>query len=107
MDLTEINEKFAALELLEDNFDDEGAEKPNEIAFKAAYEVVGWAFENWLDITDIDADVLGGIAVWLGNIIWISCSNRGSVTATINHSGKIVSGQFEDMKKTIYEILGD
>jgi hypothetical protein len=55
-----------------------------------------WALERGLMIADVDADVLGGVGVWVRGHVghaqreaWISCLNGGQRTVVLNDGGRM------------------
>jgi hypothetical protein len=95
----------AALELgtLTDNWDGEGAARPSVEAIERAVLTIQWAKDLGLKVTDVDADVLGGVAVWLGSAahpdrrVWVSCMNNGRDTIVMsNREGVVGQAQLAD-----------
>jgi hypothetical protein len=85
--------RLAKLFELEDDWDGEGAPKPSRPALQRADAVVRWAHESGLVMTDVDADVLGGVAVWLRadpmspvRSAWIACMNNGQDTLVLSEA---------------------
>jgi hypothetical protein len=75
--------QVSALQRLQDGWDGEGAPRPSPQAIARAFNVVTWAEDAGLRVSEIDADVLGGVAVWLKGergderAAWIACMNSG------------------------------
>lgn len=81
------------LRLIKDNFDSEGAEKPNEKVIQRIEKIIQLLEINKISILDVDPDVMGGAAIIIGTDdepehIWISCMNSGdnSINPTIDNS---------------------
>jgi hypothetical protein len=75
---------FEELSELKDNWDGEDAPPPTKEAIANARAVVAQAFEVGYDVDEIDADVMGGVAVYItgiGGRTWIACMNSGVTTA--------------------------
>lgn len=87
-----VSELLNAIEHIrsyEADWDGCGADPPNELSLALATEVVTWAKSHNLNIAEIDADVLGGVAIWidgaLGRSVWISCMNSGELTVCLRY----------------------
>jgi hypothetical protein len=86
-----LERRISALRDLKTNWDGQGAEPPSASAIDTANWVVQALTGSGAspDDIEIDADVLGGVAVWFypprtgGMRIWIACMNSGSCVATI------------------------
>ena len=80
---------------LPDDWDGEGAPKPNVESLSRAKEVIDWALDRALVIEDVDADVLGGVAVWLVSAAgsrrraWIACMNDGQDTLVLQDGSEV------------------
>ncbi len=87
--------QVGALQQLEDGWDGEGAPRPSPQAIARAFNVVAWAEEAGLSVSDVDADVLGGVGVWIrgadrdDRVAWIACMNNGQ-DALVLSEGKTV-----------------
>lgn len=106
MNKTEYIEKVQELQRLPYNWDFEGADPPNENAAKNAIDFIHWALENDLEISDIDADVLGGIAIWIGDNIWVSCLNYREPSVVIINDQMNISGPLKDLKDEVKRFIG-
>ena len=79
-----------------DNWDGEGAPKPSDAAISRAEEILSLALLNEeIRVTDADADVLGGVALWLAGPsatarAWISFMNNGVDTLVLSDNGRIL-----------------
>jgi hypothetical protein len=104
-----------ALEQLEDlyhlelGWDYDSAPPPTLEALSRAEAIIRWANESGLSITEVDPDVLGGVAIMLGSSrceIWISCMNDGSDTLVLSE-GEAAGGipWSEDTKDLIVTFL--
>lgn len=106
-----MNDEIENLKNLKDNWDGASAPSPNIAAINRAKNIANWANMNDLDISDIDADVLGGVAIYLQSRIskrkaWISCLNKGYDVVVLYEDKNIRSnGIFETKKKDIIEFL--
>lgn len=79
-----VHEALNSLRDLKDDWDNEGAPAPSAAAVDLASLIVEQTSGlKGVQVADIDADVLGGVAVWLCSTshparrVWISCMNRG------------------------------
>jgi hypothetical protein len=114
MNLTKVecDNRFAIFTSYENNWDLEDKERPNEYSLNSGKEIVEWAFEHNIGIvdigvTDVDTDVVGGLAIYFGwNIddIWILCSNSGNTTVTIPNGHMFITGPFKDLKEEIIRV---
>lgn len=83
------------LRKLADDWDGEGAPRPSDEAIERAKDIVRWACDRGIDLGDaeIDADVLGGVAIWIeprpGRRAWIACMNSGHDTLVLSDDGVI------------------
>lgn len=81
---------------LQDDWDGEGAPRPSDGAVRRAREVLGWVRNNNLFILEVDADVLGGVAIYLkadersDKRVWIACMNDGKDTAVMSTRDAVV-----------------
>jgi hypothetical protein len=87
--------RFAKMAQLEDSWDGEGAPAPSRETIKRANEVVHWALETGL-VTDIEADVLGGVGVILraytktvSGSAWVACMNNGLDTVVLSRGTEV------------------
>lgn len=82
-------EEIQALAQLASGWDGEGAEPPSRLAIQKAIETVRSLPED-IRVTDVEADVIGGIALWLepagnrpqlesGCLAWFGIRNNGKV----------------------------
>lgn len=81
---------------LKDGWDGEGAPVVADRAISLALEMVSWAEVHGLLVTDVDADVLGGVAVWVegpggGRRAWLSLMNNARDTVLLMENGKTLS----------------
>lgn len=89
---TPMEQQLEALANYPDNWDDEGAPAPNDDSVVRAREVLLWAHASKLDVFDIDADVLGGIAVYVrkgARQAWIGCMNGKGTTVVLSTTNKV------------------
>lgn len=89
-----VSYQLERLKRLAADWDGEGAPKPSRGAIAGASKVVAWVTAAGLEVTDVDADVLGGVAVYLhgsatGRSAWIACMNDGTSTVVLS-SGRAV-----------------
>jgi hypothetical protein len=65
---------------LQPNWDSEGAEVPSEKSIHMALDVLQWAQQKNVKVLSIDADVLGGMAIYLTGtyIVWVCILNNSS-----------------------------
>ncbi len=93
----EIRKDLIKLQSYQDNWDCRGASKPSLVSIEKAKIVIDWAILNNIDIGEVDADVLGGVAIYLINknnsecFVWISCRNNGE-QSVILINGKETEG---------------
>ena len=87
--------KLASLFSLDDDWDGEGAPRPSTQALGRADHVIRWAHENGLVVTEVDADVLGGVAVRLQAHVlrpvrtaWVACMNNSRDTLVMSEDGR-------------------
>lgn len=82
------------------NWDEEGAPVPSEESILKTKDIVGWAILNNLNIDSIDADVLGGVGIYLTGIesrtVWISVLNHENPIVVVRNNG-IVKGYHLDI----------
>jgi hypothetical protein len=90
--------RLAALQRAEDGWDGEGAPRPSAEAIARAFGVLNWAERAGLRVSDVDADVLGGVAVWLKGDLeanrlsaWIACMNNGHDTVVLSAGDEVHS----------------
>jgi hypothetical protein len=101
--------ELEALAQLSDDWDAEGAPAPSAETLQAARVLVENAHRIGLPVLDIDADVLGGVGVWLSwppdhpdgqaeRWTWLSCMNSGARTVTLfaKRDGVVGSRAFRD-----------
>jgi hypothetical protein len=78
-----VAKRVAPMRALADDWDGEGAPKPSDDAIARAGHIVQWALAKSVDVEDVSADVLGGVAVLLSGHLaphrqaWISLMNDG------------------------------
>lgn len=88
------------LKNLQPNWDGEGADVPSEESINSAKEIVTWASQNNLDIEDVDADVMGGVAIYLRGVynrtVWLAIMNSGSRSIILQHDRNIVGHVLDD-----------
>lgn len=82
---------------LKPNWDSDGAEVPSEKSIQIALDVLQWARQNNVKVFSVDADVLGGIAVYLSGkyLIWVSVLNNG--TSCITYNEKSLDFTFDNL----------
>lgn len=102
--------RLTALAHLEDNWDGEDAPKPAPDALRRAKEIATWAGAHRLAISEIDADVLGGVSVYLrgnsGRKAWIACMNTGEDTVVLSDQEVVDSTSLHpDSRRRILEFL--
>jgi hypothetical protein len=88
-----MRDQLTAFRTYPNNWDDEGAPAPDAAAVDHAEAVVDWAKQNGLTVAEVDADVMGGIAVFLassppGRSAWIACMNKGGDTAVLSEGSR-------------------
>lgn len=93
---------LAELGRLGDNWDDEGAPEAAHSAVQQAKQVLGWARRNSLNVASVEADVLGGVAVYLNceasaREAWIACMNDGAFTAVLSKADEVVDHFMMDL----------
>ena len=106
------------LKQLKDNWDGEGAMAPSKTTLKKAEDIVYWALKNKLKVKYVDADVLGGAAVFLNDkrhqkLVWFSFLNEGSnsivMTNHLTMMSKGISYNYanitEEMKQGVINFL--
>ena len=108
--------RLARLHGLADDWDEEGAPRPSRPALQRADSVIRWAHESGLVVTDVDADVLGGVGVWLrahpvspARSVWIACMNNGQDTIVMSEA-RAVTGHTrwdgsDSAKATVLDFL--
>jgi hypothetical protein len=82
------------LEALEPNWDDEGAPTPSSDSISGAVDIVSWAERNGLQVESVDADVLGGVAIYLRSAApkqraWVSILNNGRRSILVDADGAV------------------
>lgn len=92
--MSESNYDWAdRLRALSPNWDDEGAPVPSEIAINKAKDIFDWVNQHGLTVESVDADVLGGVAIYLDEVndksTWIAIRNDGATSIIIRHDNKI------------------
>lgn len=99
MQKTNILNDLENLKFLDDNWDNEGAPKPNQASFKQAEETIIWLLEQQnLIITSIDPDVIGGIGIFVGasgqfsRTAWIAHHNNGVSTLILVDNDNVYHG---------------
>lgn len=78
-----------ALATLSDGWDGEDAPPPSAVAIDAAREVLRALLARDVTTLDVDADVMGGVAVTLygtraGHSAWFACSNGGHASLMLS-----------------------
>ena len=92
-------EALDGLASLPANWDGEGAVAPNTRARSAAREVLLNLRARGVTTLDVDADVLGGVAVTLygdteGRSVWFSCGNDGAIVVIFSaNTGALPHGE--------------
>lgn len=79
-------ESLSRLLQLTDGWDGEDAPAPSTRSINLAWYIVGLAVDRGLLVTEVDADVLGGVAVWVtdGHVrVWILVMNSGENTMVL------------------------
>lgn len=97
---------------LSDDWDGEGAPKPEPPAIIRAQDVLRWAEDADLQVFDVsvDTDVLGGVAVWIcrpdAKSVWVSCMNNGRDTVVFSEDGRISASSWDDAaRESVLEFL--
>jgi hypothetical protein len=105
--------RFAELSLLQDDWDGEGAARPSIEAIRRASDATTWAHGAGLVVEDIDADVLGGVGLWVrayahrgARTVWIACMNNGQDTAVLSEGRSVVGHQRWDASEATKASLG-
>lgn len=97
---------LAAFMNLQDNWDDEGAPRPDNDAIERAFKVLDWAESRLVEIIDVDVDVLGGVAVRLwkapDKMLWIACMNNKHDTAVWSQGNRVIGHSEIDVAKNEY-----
>ena len=83
-----MNADLNALRKLSDGWDGEGAPRPSEEALQRAAAALADLQDSPFDVYDVDADVLGGVALWLNapgrtRFAWIAIMNSGRATVVL------------------------
>lgn len=90
-----MKDVLGSLGSLQDDWDGEGAPRPSGEALERAQTVMDWAESKGLLVVDLDADVLGGVALYIkasagaDRQVWIGCMNKGGDTAVMSTSSKV------------------
>lgn len=88
---------LAKMATLEDDWDEEGAPAPLPAAVARGLVALELAEKRGLLVTDVDADVLGGVALYLmrsqdeDRSVWISIRNNGRDTASLSTAVEMVA----------------
>lgn len=86
-----MNDWESELRSLTPGWDGEDAPPPSDVSISVAKKVAQWIEQNELPIDSIDADVIGGVAIYLSNqlgkTVWVSIMNSGFRTIVFNQSG--------------------
>ncbi len=82
------------LRQLPDNWDGADAPKPTPGAIMRAETVFCLVKSGGVQVTDVDADALGGVALWLAGptpkrSAWLSFMNDGTDTLVLSDNGKV------------------
>ena len=107
------NAEFDHLYAFAQNWDGEGADPPSAEAIDRARKIVGAGTSVGFKPQEVDADVLGGVAIWYtvgAKRVWISCMNsRQSSFVLVDALGMTQSGSYdaETSWKTISAFLRD
>lgn len=94
MTMPEAKERLVELSAIGEDWDGDGAPSPAPAALARAEAVLRWADANGAEIVDVDADVLGGIAIWLRGAqgrAWVACMNNGSDTLVTGEGANTTS----------------
>ena len=84
------------LAALPHDWDGEGAPPPTAETLEQAGRAVVWAREKELQLIEVDADVLGGVAVWLGSPrhpqrrAWFAFRNDGTKSVVLSNGTGLV-----------------
>ena len=84
--------RMADLRALSLGWDGDDAPAPSDDAIGKAKEILEWIQRNDLQIDSVDADVLGGVDVYLngtsGRTAWVAILNSGERSIVLSHNGK-------------------
>jgi hypothetical protein len=105
MDSAALAQRLTEIKKLDDNWDGEGAPKPSEIALRHARATISWAETVGIKITDVDADALGGVAVWIG-AVWIADTNGGTTIVSGRCFGDDVPWPRDDANTRCNQLSG-
>jgi hypothetical protein len=113
--MVENGERIARLSKLQDDWDGEGAAAPSLEAMRRANAAIHWALKSGFVVTDVDADVLGGVGVVVraspisaAGMAWIACMNDGSDTFVLSKGTEVCGHAAWDAdraKRTISDFL--
>jgi len=96
--------QLEAMRHLVEGWDGQDAPPPNREALDYAQEIVRWALQQGLVITEVDADVLGGVAIWMagqsGTTAWVACMNNGAKTLVLTENGDVNHSSWTDLLTT-------
>jgi hypothetical protein len=111
-----MREQLETFRTYSDNWDEEGAPAPSPDAIARAQKVLDWAEAKGLTVTEVDADVLGGIAIFFASknrracTVWIACMNTEGDAAVCTTEDRTISHfmfSMEDASATkVLEFLG-
>ncbi len=105
--LPPVDQKLTLLQSLRAGWDGERADRPSEISINAANFVIK-RLPSSLIIFEIEADVIGGVTLWLASAdrtsdikwAWFSCRNSGKILLTLDEhkkGGYLDVGAVEDL----------
>lgn len=86
------DEVLEDLRTCRDDWDDEGAPRPDSTAIDRAVAILKWADAEGLVVYDVDADVRGGVSIILQaehRRAWIACMNGGDDTTVMSVRGQV------------------
>jgi hypothetical protein len=92
LDISDPMTKLTKIAALSEGWDREGAAPPDNEAIGRAARTVAWAWKQGFQVDDVDADVLGGVAVFIRTgerSVWISIMNGGQGGALFSVRGEV------------------
>ena len=107
----DTKKQFARIAKLKDGWDGDNAPAPSIVALYNANQIVNLAIENGLTIRDADADVIGGIGIWIKSHsskqkeVWVSCLNGGQRSAVLIQDEHMVHSFKYDDETSMSQIL--